>query len=187
MEVFRNQCDKIHTKLRETHRYELSTALKEAIEEYNGKKIVVSNDIRNTEYKLDEFYHEIEKEGKVVCYWDKSDKKNNLSFAEEADVGITFSDITLAESGTVILFNNKNNGRSLSLLPKTYISIIPKHTIVPRMTQAVREIRESYIKERKIPTCISFITGPSNSADIEMNLIVGVHGPIHVTYIVVEN
>lgn len=187
VDTLENQCDRIHTKFRKTRLGELPKILKESIEECNGNNIVISNDKRNEEYKLNEFLYEIENEGKSVYYWSEHTAENNISFAEKADIGITFSDITLAESGTVVLFNNKDNGRSLSLLPKTYIAIIPKNTIVPRMTQAVRMIRELFVDKDKVPTCVSFISGPSNSADIEMNLIVGVHGPIRATYIVVDN
>lgn len=97
-----------------------------------------------------------------------------------------FSDVTLAESGTVTLFHNKDHGRSISLLPKTFVAIIPKSTLVPRMTQAATLIHKMQTQGEDVPSYVSFITGPSNSADIEMNLIVGVHGPVKATYIVVD-
>jgi len=108
-------------------------------------------------------------------------------FAEKADVGITFSDITLAESGTLTLFNDKGNGRSISLLPRVHIAIIPKSTIIPRMTQAAKQFHEGNRRGQEVSSCVSFISRPSNSADIEVSLIVGVHGPVEVTYIVIDD
>ncbi|WP_028783801.1 LutC/YkgG family protein [Thalassobacillus devorans] len=187
VDVLEEQCKAIHTDFQKTSTADLENVLRETIERYEGNAIIAADDERNAEYQLDTYYQQLEAEGVEVHIWDAEKGKENQVFAERADVGITFSDATLAESGTVTLFNNKGNGRSISLLPKTYIAIIPKSTIVPRITQAARHIHEANQQGHEVSSCVSFITGPSNSADIEMNLIVGVHGPTKVTYIVVED
>ncbi|MEN2769001.1 LutC/YkgG family protein [Ornithinibacillus xuwenensis] len=186
IDILEKQCQVIHTDFKRTDRASLEQVLRKVIEGYNGQSIVAANDPRNKEFGLQVLFSRLMEEGKEVHVWDSKLEKDNITFAERADVGITFSDITLAESGTVTLFNNRYNGRSISLLPKTYIAIIPKETIVQRMTQAAKQIHDANQQGNDVASCVSFITGPSNSADIEMNLIVGVHGPIQVTYIVVD-
>ncbi|GAA0604695.1 lactate utilization protein LutC [Virgibacillus siamensis] len=187
VDVLQEHCSVIHTNFKRTDREGLLTVLRETIDEFDGKKIVASNDSRNKTFGLDELYSILGAEGNDVHHWDETKGEKNMRVAEQADVGISFSDITLAESGTVTLFNNKHNGRSISLMPRAYIAIIPKSTIVPRMTQATQQIDAENAKGNDVSSCVSFVTGPSNSADIEMNLIVGVHGPVEVTYIVVDD
>lgn len=184
--VLKKQCEAIHTEFRKTTMEKLPNVIQEIIELYEGESIVVAEDERNKIYGLTELFCHLQQNGKDVHVWDSHKGKENRNIAERADIGITFSDMTLAESGTVTLLNDKNNARSISLLPRTYIAIIPKNTLVPRLSQAAKWLHENEKLGKKVPSCISFISGPSNSADIEMNLIVGVHGPVKTAYIVVE-
>ncbi|MGG3842933.1 LutC/YkgG family protein [Anoxybacillus kestanbolensis] len=178
LDVLKKQCARIHTTLVETTIAELHDAIEHVVAAHGGGPIVVANDKRYEQFGLSSF---LKRED--VHVWNAALGRENIEAAERANIGITFSDITLAESGTVVLLNNRDQGRTISFLPKTYVAIIPRSTIVPRMTQAARTIRE----RGHVPSCINFITGPSNSADIEMNLVVGVHGPVKATYIVITD
>ncbi|MCV9885416.1 LutC/YkgG family protein [Metabacillus halosaccharovorans] len=188
VQVLKKHCEVIHTQFIETDSKELPQKIREVITQYEVGSVVTWKDKRHKEFGLEEgLLHQLPEEDIDVHIWDPALKEKNREAAEKADVGITFSDITLAESGTVVLFSSENKGRSVSLLPKTYIAIVPKSTLVPRMTQATSYINKQVQEGEKIASCIDFITGPSNSADIELNLIVGVHGPIKATYILVED
>lgn len=183
--MLEQQCTVIHTSFKRTQRENLPEVLRKTIDHYRGKTIITAQDPRNEEYGLTRLFQNLQ--GDVETYfWDYRKEKKNQRMAEQADIGINFSDITIAETATVTLFHNKHNGRSISILPKYFIAIIPKETIVPRMTQAVQIIRKKIVQGKIVPSYISFNSGPSNSADIEMKLIVGVHGPIKATYILVE-
>ncbi|AMA72990.1 lactate utilization protein C [Aneurinibacillus thermoaerophilus] len=188
VDVLKEQCLRIHTDLKLATSATLPRVMEETIAFYRAKSIIRWEDQRFAEYGLDVCFDRQKADKNLDVYvWNPERGEENIRAAEKADIGITFSDMTLAESGTVVLFDSGEKGRVVSLLPKYYIAVIPKSTIVPRMTQATRRIHEMAQEKGTFPSCINFISGPSNSADIEMNLIVGVHGPIKATYIVVEN
>jgi len=187
-QVLQDQCVNIHVDYFETSVGDLPATLDEVVNQYGGGPLSLWNDERFDQVGLQGLIHEEWPSKQLdVHVWDPTLGEKNIELCEKANVGITFSDMTLAESGTVVLFNDKNKGRSVSLLPRTYIAIIPKSSLVPRMTQAALRIREKVEAGEVIPSCINFITGPSNSADIEMNLVVGVHGPVKAAYILVED
>lgn len=188
LEVLTKQCKKIHTNLYTTNLEDLSKTLYEVVTGCGGGPIVTWKDDRFSKWGLDRLMKE---EWPNQCYevyeWDYKKGHENIVQAEKANVGITISEITLAESGTVVLFSDENKGRTISFLPAAYIALIPKSSLVPRFTQAAQKMREIYQKTGHVASCINFITGPSNSADIELNLVVGVHGPIKASYIVIND
>jgi len=187
VERLKEQCQRIHTSFEMTSIELLPQVLEKVISTFEGEKMVSWKDERFKEFGLESLFSDLARKGKDIHTWDPERGKENIILAEKADIGITFSDMTLAESGTVVLLSDENKGRSVSLLPTSYIAIIPKSTIVPRMTQAAKVLHELAQEEGKFPSCVNFISGPSNSADIEMNLVVGVHGPVRACYIVVED
>ncbi|MBS2968128.1 lactate utilization protein C [Metabacillus sp. KIGAM252] len=186
LEVLKEQCIRIHTTYRETNSLGLYETLKDTVMEYGGGPVITWDDPRFREFGLSSLINDdLPREDVKTHIWDTKLGDENIKKAEEANVGITFSDQTLAESGTVVLFSGSGKGRSVSLLPATYIAIIPKSTLVPRITQTAQKIHMQIQAGEEVASCVNFISGPSNSADIEMNLVVGVHGPIKATYIVV--
>ncbi|WP_427110083.1 LutC/YkgG family protein [Lysinibacillus xylanilyticus] len=188
VEVLVGQCKNIHTDIVITNTANLPEDLQKVVENYGGKSVITWKDERFQNYGLSSLMTEQWPLENIQLYeWDSEQPVENIRQAEKANIGITISEITLAESGTAVLFSSKDKGRSVSFLPENSIILIPKSTIVPRMTQAARWISEKVRNGELIASCINFITGPSNSADIEMILIVGVHGPIKATYIVIED
>lgn len=188
VEVLEKQCKNIHTQFVLTSKVNLAATLEQTIENYGGGPVVTWDDERFTHFGLDTLLREeLPVKNIPVHVWNPAVGKKNIDFAEKANVGITISDITLAESGTAVLFSDQGKGRTVSFLPATSVIIIPKSSLVPRITQAARMMREQIQNGKLISSCVNFITGPSNSADIELNLVVGVHGPVKATYIVVED
>lgn len=188
LEILKEHCKKIHTKIFTTDLKGLPEVVNDVVAEYGGGPVVTWKDERFSKWGLNSLMKEKWPSEKIdVFEWDYKLGEENIHKAENANVGITISEITLAESGTVVLFSDKDKGRTVSFLPATSIMLIPKSTLVPRATQAAVKMREIYQETGHVASCINFISGPSNSADIELNLVVGVHGPIKATYIVIND
>ncbi|MCH8029790.1 MAG: lactate utilization protein [Candidatus Dadabacteria bacterium] len=102
------------------------------------------------------------------------------SVVADAGIGITEADYAISDSGTLVLLTNENNPRSFSLLPPVHLAIVKRSAIVHNIYDVMEELNSSVVKYEhpdQFPSCITFITGPSRTADIELNLTLGVHGP----------
>jgi L-lactate dehydrogenase complex protein LldG len=87
----------------------------------------------------------------------------------EADVGITGAYRAIAETGTVVL--RSESGRLAGLLPPVHLALVAEAAVVGGSSDVYRDFSGAP------PAALVQVTGPSRTADIEMTLITGVHGP----------
>lgn len=100
------------------------------------------------------------------------------------DVGVTMAQAAIAETGTLVLESEKERHRLVSLLPPVHVAIIRSNDICLTIGDALKQLRGD--EKEKMSRAITFITGPSRTADIELTLTVGVHGPKELYVIIVD-
>jgi L-lactate dehydrogenase complex protein LldG len=103
--------------------------------------------------------------------------------ARETDlIGITGAFCAIAETGTLMTLSGRDTPAAVSLLPETHIAVVRKSRIVRGMEEAWHLMRD----EMGAPArAVTFISGPSRTADIEQTVTLGAHGPYHVHIILV--
>ena len=82
----------------------------------------------------------------------------------------------LADTGSVVLAASPDEPRARSLLPETHVSVVAEDAILAGLAELFEALGS------ELPSALAIVTGPSRSADIEQQLVVGVHGPgrVHV-------
>jgi L-lactate dehydrogenase complex protein LldG len=89
-----------------------------------------------------------------------------------ADVGVSNVAHLIAETGSVVMMTGPQDPRSLSLLPPVHVAVARRAQILPDLF----DLFEQFGAESS-PSCLTIITGPSKTGDIELKLVTGVHGP----------
>lgn len=100
--------------------------------------------------------------------------KNRMA---NADIGITEVDYAIADTGTLVLLTDKNQPRSVSLLPPIHVAIVRPANLVRNINDLFIILKSRLQNSEDITSCMNFVTGPSRTADIELSLTLGVHGP----------
>ncbi|MBA4393113.1 MAG: hypothetical protein C0407_06135 [Desulfobacca sp.] len=95
---------------------------------------------------------------------------------QNVDIGIGGADYALADTGTMVLFSSQSGGRWVSLAPTIHICLLPVERILPSLDDLF-SILSLPGNEASPGSAITFITGPSRTADIELTLVMGAHGP----------
>jgi L-lactate dehydrogenase complex protein LldG len=106
----------------------------------------------------------------------------------ESFVGVTAADYCVADTATLVLRTHPGCPRSVSLVPSLHIAVITADQIVADLGELYALLRwDRPGEDADLTTCMSFISGPSKTADIEATLVHGAHGPRSVSlYVITE-
>ena len=106
--------------------------------------------------------------GLTVKTWDEL----TLDELYDYDCAVTDVDYAVAESASLVIKPRKTHGRGLSLVPMYHVALVEEKQLLPDLVDLFRELALDPDRSNVI-----LISGPSKTADIEMNVVTGVHGP----------
>ncbi|HKM51110.1 MAG TPA: LUD domain-containing protein [Candidatus Bathyarchaeia archaeon] len=102
-----------------------------------------------------------------------------------ADMGLSGADLAIAEIGAIAIASRKDEDKLVTCLPRVHVAIIPSSLLVHHPDDALPFL-QSTLRDSQ-PCVVSFISGPSRTGDIEMKLVLGVHGPHEVHVVMLED
>ncbi len=129
--------------------------------------IIQQHDIQ-TLYCNEDFLKELLTELSISFVSDKEEVANS-------DAAITGCEALVARHGNIMLSSAQGVSRKAFVMPPVHIVVAGTHQLTPDLKGAYQGIKEKY--QGKLPSLITFVGGPSRTADIEKTLVYGVHGP----------
>jgi L-lactate dehydrogenase complex protein LldG len=139
--------------------------LTEFLHSRNVKRIMLSDTPLLKQWNMTDVLHSFGFEAK---WWSEL----TLDDAYEFDAGLTEVDYAVAETGTLAIRHRPEHGRLLSLVPFVHVAVIERDKFVPDLLDLMELLRKE-----GFGSGVTLISGPSKTADIEMNVVTGVHGP----------
>lgn len=102
------------------------------------------------------------------------------------DLGVTLTDVAIAETGTLVETPRPGRPRALSLLPPHHLAILRRRVLVAGLEDFFDHIDGDFeAPGDPFASYFTWISGPSRTADIEKVLTVGVHGPGRLTVLLI--
>ncbi len=99
----------------------------------------------------------------------------NKQKLEGCDAGVTSCEAIVAQLGSILVSSASSGGRSLSILPHVHVVIATVDQVTADLEGCFSDMLARH--GQKLPSMLSFITGPSRTGDIERILVLGAHGP----------
>ena len=98
---------------------------------------------------------------------------------------VTFSvaDMAVAETASALIENNDEDARLATMVCETHVLALPMSKVVKTHQEALPYLEKAFSRDHNYT---SFISGPSRTADIERVLTLGVHGPLYLHVVLME-
>jgi L-lactate dehydrogenase complex protein LldG len=98
----------------------------------------------------------------------------------EAAVGLTGADVAAAAEGALALAAAPGSPRAVSVVPPAHVCVLDAARVEADFATAVTRLARE-----PLPSALTWVTGPSRTGDLEMQLTYGIHGPLTVDVVVV--
>jgi len=95
----------------------------------------------------------------------------------DAPAGLSGAELAIAETGSVLIAENTLEARVVSMLTLTHFVLVGQDKLVPMLDDAAVMLQQLARVGSGQRRYMSFVTGPSRTADIERTLTIGVQGP----------
>ncbi len=116
----------------------------------------------------------------LVPYDDEIEELKDEVFTIDAGITSTYGGI--AETGALIMWSSETEPRLLSLVPPIHIAVLKADKIYDTFLEVIQKNKWA----DQMPTNAFLVSGPSKTADIELTLAFGVHGPKELIVLVVK-
>lgn len=164
------------------NRDELAQKMKQIIQERSIKQAMRWDHPELEKLNLEEIFADAQS---ALTKWPVASRDSNWKkTAASMEAGIVWPDIVMGDSGTVVLPQAPGQSTSVCVLPITFIAVCSTAQLVDGFAQVMTTYRQRY--GTKLPTTLTFITGPSRTTDIEMDLTIGVHGAKYVYALILD-
>ena len=100
------------------------------------------------------------------------------------DIGFTVAEAGIAETGTLVLNSKSEELRLATMVCEVHVCVVRTSTIRETSFEA-EDLLRALIKDG--PSYVAFVTGASRTADIERVLAIGVHGPLELHILLLED
>jgi len=161
VEIFLNELKKLSGVGQKLSSSEIDSALDTLVKEQNIHKATVWETPHLRQLGITAILHSL-----GVGLVSPNASKHEMALC---DLGITEADYLLPETGTLVLNSSVEKPRAVSLLPRIHLAIVRPEMLRADMHQVFAEAKENHY--------LVFITGASRTADIELTVTLGVHGP----------
>jgi L-lactate dehydrogenase complex protein LldG len=93
-------------------------------------------------------------------------------------IGLTSADFCMADTAALVMRTRPGQARSVSLVPSIHVAVIEMDQIIADLKELVALLKwDTAFKTEGLTNCMTFISGPSKTADIEATMVHGAHGP----------
>jgi L-lactate dehydrogenase complex protein LldG len=106
----------------------------------------------------------------------------------DAYIGVTAADFCMADTATLVMRTRPGQVRTVSLVPAIHMAVITLDQIIADLKELYALLRwDPHERREGLTNCLTFISGPSKTADIEATMVHGAHGPREVYLFVITS